>query len=419
MERAKRSVLKRLLLPLIILLLAVGILALLVATRPETHAVEVREKAWPVATAEVKLGSWPRTLMLYGKVDALTRTTLNAALSADVQKVSVIEGDQVHGGQLLLVLDDRDYRLDLAQREAEVEQAEAAIQSELSAHRGNLEALPREKRLLSLVQAEVSRLQDLIEKKLTSQSNLDTSRQALARQAIAVSRIEEKVRAHESKMRELEARLAQKRAALEKAQLQLERTRIEAPYAGRVTRVRVSVGQRVNPGNPMLDLFEEDSLVFRALIPERYLQDVQEARRKGVSLRVTGQLEGQVLEGELVSLGASIPDGVGGVEGLFRVIRGQAFLQLGRVTTLHLHLPALDGVVPIPFEALYGSDKVYLVDEENRLRPVTVERVGELRREGKDLLLIRSSALRNGQRLLLTQLPNAVEGLLVKVVPDE
>ncbi len=59
------------------------------------------------------------------------------------------------------------------------------------------------------------------------------------------------------------------------------------------------------------------------------------------------------------------------------------------------------------------------MDEENRLRPVTVERVGELRREGKDLLLIRSSALRNGQRLLLTQLPNAVEGLLVKVVPDE
>jgi len=234
-----------------------------------------------------------------------------------------------------------------------------------------------------------------------------------------VSRIEEKVRAHESKMRELEARLAQKRAALEKAQLQLERTRIKAPYAGRITRVRVSVGERVNPGNPMLDLFEEESLVFRALIPERYLHDVQEAQRNGRSLRVTGQLEGQALEGELASLGASIPDGAGGVEGLFRITRGQAFLQLGRVTTLYLHLPALDGVLPIPFEALYGSDKVYLVDEENRLRPVTVERVGELRREGRELLLIRSSALRNGQRLLLTQLPNAVEGLLVKVVPDE
>ncbi len=419
MESRKRSVLKRLLLPLAILLLAVGLFAVLVATRPESHVMEVKEKAWPVAVAEVKLGTWPRSLMLYGKVDALTRTTLNAALSADVHKVSVIEGDPVHEGQLLLELDDRDYRLDLAQREAEVEQAEAAIQSELSAHRGNLEALPREKRLLSLVQSEVSRLQDLIKKKLTSQSNLDTSRQALARQAIAVSRIEEKVRTHESKMRELEARLAQKRAAVEKARLQLERTRIEAPYAGRVTRVQVAVGQRVNPGNPLLDLFEEDSLVFRALIPERYLRDVREAQRDGRSLRVTGTLEGEALEGELASLGAAIPAGGGGVEGLFRVTRGRALLQLGRVTTLYLHLPALDGVMPVPFEALYGSDRVYLVDRENRLRSIVVERVGELRKEGKDLLLIRSPELHDGQRLLLTQLPNAVEGLLVKVVPDE
>ncbi len=419
MESGKRTVLKRLLLPLVILLVAIGLFSVLVATRPESHVTEAKEKAWPVAVAEVKLGSWPRTLMLYGKVDALTRTTLNAALSADVRKVSVIEGDRVHKDQLLLELDDRDYRLDLAQREAEVEQAEAAIQSELSAHRGNLEALPREKRLLSLVQSEVSRLQDLIKKKLTSQSNLDTSRQALARQAIAVSRIEEKVRTHESKMRELEARLAQKRAAVEKAQLQLERTRIAAPYAGRVTRVQVSVGQRVNPGNPLLDLFEEDSLVFRALIPERYLPDVQEAHRDGRALRVTGQLEGKALEGELVSLGASIPAGGGGVDGLFRVTRDGALLQLGRVTTLYLHLPALDGVMPVPFEALYGADKVYLVDQENRLRSITVERVGELRKEGKDLLLLRSPEFREGQRLLLTQLPNAVEGLLVKVVPDE
>ena len=90
------------------------------------------------------------------------------------------------------------------------------------------------------------------------------------------------------------------------------------------------------------------------------------------------------------------------MDGLFRVTRDGALLQLGRVTTLYLHLPALDGVMPVPFEALYGADKVYLVDQENRLRSITVERVGELRKEGKDLLLLRSPEFREGQRLLLT-----------------
>ena len=274
MESGKRSGLKRLFLPLAILLLAGVVFAVLMANKPESRVLEVKEKAWPVAVAEVKLGKWPRTLLLYGKVDALTRTTLSAALTADVQQVHVIEGNRVQKDQLLLELDDRDYRLDLSQRAAEVEQVEAAIGSELSGHQGNLEALPKEKRLQSLARAEVSRLEDLIKKNLASQSTLDTARQALARQAIAVSRIEEKVRTHESRMRELQARLLQKRAALEKAQLQLDRTRITAPYDGRVTKVQVSVGQRANPGNPLLELFEDTSLVFRALIPERYLRAV-------------------------------------------------------------------------------------------------------------------------------------------------
>ena len=60
----------------------------------------------------------------------------------------MVEGDQVKRGQLLVRLDDRDMRLQLAQREAELQQAEARIASEVSRHAANLDSLPREKRLL-------------------------------------------------------------------------------------------------------------------------------------------------------------------------------------------------------------------------------------------------------------------------------
>ena len=414
MGKKNKSGLKRLLLPLSILLLAGAVFAVLLATRPQTHVLEAKEKAWPVAAARVELGSWPRTLTLFGRVDAINLTALSAALSADVHEVHVIEGQSVRGGDLLLELDDRDYQLELSQRQAEVAQAKAAIDAELSSHQGNLEMLPKEKRLLALAQSEVSRLAGLIEKKLASQSNLDTARQALARQSIAVSRIEVSVRAHESKMRELEARLKQKQAALEKARLQLARTRIEAPYDGRVTKLHVAVGERVNAGTALLELFEEESLIFRVLVPEPYLDEL---RRQLGSGEIRGHLGESELRGELISLSARIPAGSGGVEGLFRITRGREQLELGRVVELQLHLPPLAGVMPVPHEALYGADRVYLIDDQDRLRPIPVERVGAIIGEGGEKrLLIRSPQLEPGERLLTTQLPNAVEGLLVKVV---
>ena len=99
----------------------------------------------------------------------------------------MVEGDRVAKGEVLVRLDDRDERLELAQREAELKQAEARIATEITRHKANLDALPREQSLLKLTRGEVSRLQDLVKKKVGAQSALDTARQALERQAIALS----------------------------------------------------------------------------------------------------------------------------------------------------------------------------------------------------------------------------------------
>ena len=410
------SSLRRLMLPLLILAVAAGGFAWLVATKPQTHHLKPEEKAWPVAVMTVSPGRLPRTLLLYGRVDTLARSTLASALSADVVEVKVIEGQTVEAGQLLVRLDDRDYRLDLEQRQAELEQVKALIEAENSAHRGNLEALPRERRLLELARAEVERLKDLKRRKLSSQADLDRARQALARQAIAVTRIEEKVRAHTSRLRELQARLAQRKAALEKARLQLERTRIEAPYAGRVVSVAVAAGQRVRPGAALVTLFDRNSLVFRAQIPDPHLPELRRLLAGGEPPEASAQVDGSRVTARLEGFTAALPQGAGSVEALFRVTAGADGLPLGRVAALTVHLPPVDDAVAIPFEALYGADKVWLVNDQQRLEPVRVTRVGELREDGRTRLLVRAPELVAGARLLITQLPNAVEGLLVKVV---
>jgi RND family efflux transporter MFP subunit len=336
-----------------------------------------------------------------------------------VEKVHVIEGSQVQAGELLLELDDADARLDVQLAEADVAKARAAIAARESRHQADLQTLPSERKLYQLVQAEVKRLLNLSKKQVSSQSALDTARQSAARQAISIARIEESIRTHAARMQELEAALARAEAALEKARLQLDRTRITAPFDGRVTRVYVAQGHRVNRGGKLLDLFENDSLMFRAMLPAIYVPQVRQALAHGEALAVSGKVDERKVEGHLISLGAEVRQGSGGIEALFLIDQGQDWLQKGRVLQLRLTLPDQENVMPVPFEALYGSNKVYIIDDENRLRPVKVQRVGEIWRDGNNQVLIRSRDLKNGQRLLVTQLPNAVESLLVEIVSDD
>jgi HlyD family secretion protein len=66
---------------------------------------------------------------------------------------------------------------------------------------------------------------------------------------------------------------------------------------------------------------------------------------------------------------------------------------LGRVVDLRIELPAEPDVVALPIGSLYDNDRIYAV-EDNRLRAIHVERVGELQLpDGDYRVLVRSPEL--------------------------
>ena len=86
---------------------------------------------------------------------------------------------------------------------------------------------------------------------------------------------------------------------------------------------------------------------------------------------------------------------------------------------MDLKLPEQPGLIALPHEAIYGTDRVYTIDGESRMRPVRVERVGETRSGGGgSLVLIRADVLKPDDRIITTQLPNALDGLLVRVAEN-
>lgn len=116
-------------------------------------------------------------------------------------------------------------------REIGVSVAAARISTEITRHKANLEALPREQTLLKLTGGEVSRLQDLVKRKVGAQSALDTALQALEKQAISLSSRQQSV---EARLAEVEAARDRAEALRDQAQLELERTTLRAPFNGRI-----------------------------------------------------------------------------------------------------------------------------------------------------------------------------------------
>ncbi|MBS04939.1 MAG: hypothetical protein CMQ24_19835 [Gammaproteobacteria bacterium] len=115
----------------------------------------------------------------------------------------------------------------------------------------------------------------------------------------------------------------------------------------------------------------------------------------------------------LVRLAATVDTGRPGVEGLFQV--ANPTLELGRAVSMTLSLPPVVDVVRVPIQAIYGQDRLFVV-EDDRLLAIPVERMGELHdADGQYSVLVRADRLQAGGLVMTSQLTNAMTGLKVEV----
>ena len=405
----------RIALPLLILAAGAGGMTALVKSKPERETLSVEERSWPVAVTTIRPGTATPQLPLFALVDSPRVTHLSAAVTADVEAVDVLEGQPVGRADRLLALDNREIRLVLAQRDAEMAGFEADMEHERLRHRNNLAALKHEEALLELARREVARARDLAERNVGSQASLDQARRDEERQMLAVEQRRLAIREHDSRRKQIEARIARATAQQSQATLDLERTRVYPPFAGRITEVFVSPGDRVRAGDRLVSMFDSDMVELRAQVPLRHLPVVRAALDRDERLSARALVDGFEVRAALHRLAARVDRGSGGADGLFRVTQGSGRLQLGRTVELVLDLPAVEGAVTAPRESLYGTDRVFVLDGE-RMRSVKVERLGETRTgDGASRVILRSPELQPDDRLIVTHLPNAIDGLKVMV----
>ncbi len=349
----------RKLFPIAIIALGIGGFLALRATTPETAAPRPAEKEWLVAVEPVAVGTQAPTLELFGRVESPRDARLSAAIEADVVEVGVLEGERVLKGQLLVRLDDRDARLLVAQREADVADIEAQIASELRRHTADREAYRHEQALLALAQRAVERAERLASTRVGAESSVDDARRALESQALALTTRRQAIDDHASRYKRLQAQLGRARAARDQARQDLERTGIRSPFTARITAIHVAQGDHVRDGDALIELFDIGLVEVRAQIPSRYLTTVRRALERGERLAAITIVDDEARTLTLDRLAARVERGSGGVDAFFRLDDRTRSLELGRSVSLELTLPPVSGVVAVPFAAIYGVDRVY------------------------------------------------------------
>ncbi len=405
-------------LPLVILLIAISVFIALKQSKPEKATITQPEKMWRVDSVPVVFKDISPEVTVYGRVETPRQASLNAAVNADVIAIKVLEGSEVDAGQLLIKLDDSDVAFLLEQRQADYAEIEALISSEQVRFKRDKSLLAHEKELVALAEKAVIRARKLEESKLVSRATLDDTFAAKQRQILTLKRLEHDIAEHPARLAGLKARLIRAKALVEQAKLDLARTTVTAPFTGRVAKLNVSVGDRVRVGDSLLSVYDLNDLEVRAQLPGRYLKQIRQSLDMKQQLTATAKVEGKPLQFKLSRLSGEIQQDSGGIDGLFQLDNGGQKLELGTFVELSIRLQAKQNVISIPFNALYGLDKVFRI-KEGYLEAVKIERVGEHQTDrGDSHLLIRSQQLKQGDRLVSTQLPNAITGLRVETIND-
>ena len=391
-------------------------IVLLAVFKPSASTRDVSERHDRVRFVLADPGAHSPHIQLFGRVQSPRAANLTAVVTANVADIPVRAGSKVSTGQLLIQLDDTEAALARDRAKAARDEAAAQLQTTRLRYQSDKKNLALEKKLAQLSEDNLQRLQSLRGKNLVSQTQLDQAEEAKARAELSLSQRQLSVSDFKNELARMEARLASAEAQLKQAELDLTRTRVEAPFDGTVTDIPVAPGERVRPGEPLLSLFADAELEVRAQIPERYLAAVRDGLDQG-ELAASTELEGRTLPLNLKRLAGEAVDARGGIDGLFEFVDGAPAAALGRPLTITLTLPARDNLIAVPATALHGLNRLYVIDDDNRLQRVVADIVGEAMDQQQSQLLLHAPDLQGGERIMTTQLPQAIVGLPVDPQP--
>jgi len=356
----------------------------LVATAPHPEQIEPEEASTMIRVIAAHKQEIRLRVQSQGSVLPRVQSEVIPEVSGRVKWMSpnLVPGGFFRKDEILLSIDDRDYRSAVARNQAGVTRAKAEDE---------------------LARFQLGRFRELVKNNLTSQSTLENG---LRNQRIA------------------EAALLDARISLEQSQRDLWRTEIRAPYDGLVRTEKVDLGQFVSRGQSVASIYASDSVEVRLPIADRQLAylDLPLGYRGELTDEMAPEVilateyGGQQYEwiGKLVRTEAEIDSKSRMITAVVRVDNNnnssQPPLPIGLFVTASIKGKVVKDIISLPRAALRNQNQVFVVDKDNRLRFRSVE----VLRFEKDNVII-SAGLEDGETVNISPIQTVIDGM--RVIP--
>lgn len=378
----------KIILPIIVLIIGMLGAFALVASRKTAQPKPTEVPPPLVRVQSVSPTDFQLIVPAQGTVAPRTQTTLVSQVAGQIIEVSpaFANGGFFEKGDVLLTIDPRDYEAAVAQAQVQVAQAKLR--------------LTREEEESAIARDEWKRL-----------GNGEPTDLVLRKPQIDEAR----------------ATIAAAESALMRANLNLERTQIKAPYPGRVRTKNADMGQYVNPGSPLGQIYAIDYAEVRLPVPDDQLAYIDlplsfrnnPHHNSGPDVRFHATFAGREhtymgrivrVEGEIDARSGMIAL-VGRVDNPYRQrANNTPPLAVGMFVTAEILGHHAENVVVIPRSALRGKNRV-LVVMDNRLYYRTID----ILRADAEKVIVRSG-LKSGDQLCLSPLDTVVDGMRVRTM---
>ncbi len=385
-------------LPIIIILIGVAVSFGLIQTKSKPKRSKNNVQKIPVVRVQpVSKQSYQIHLQTHATSEPSQELAITPQVSGRVIAFAenFIDGSYVKEGQMLFQLDPIDSSLQLEQAKANLAKAEYDLE--------NVEA-----------QKEAAQIGYRSFLKTQSKSELGGTGRGSGKLSPLAS--------YTPQLKNAKAALASADASFAMAELNYQRTTVIAPFSGYLRQAKIAVGQQINVGQTVAQLFADRPVRFKVSIPLSDLPwvTVKGAEFKGAKVSLVKEIGPQIhsWNGEVTHQFQEI-DALGRMAQVMVEVN-EPISNHGFALPLNLQVNAdiwgqtLENVYVIPLSALKNNNQVWIAKNRNQLdiRDVTV-----LRKE-KEFALIKEGL--NPDDLIITSpLEAAIAGMKVKIYSEE
>ena len=226
-----------------------------------------------------------------------------------------------------------------------------------------------------------------------------------------------------------QARYKAAEAALKKAERDLSKTKIRTPFAGRIRQAKTEKGAYLMPGSPVVDYYTTEPYELRMPVSLDELQYVKNIDQGGRGARVEiDTMAGGILyswKGEVTRNEYEVERESRSIY-LVALMEGESEgegvrLQPGLFVQASIEGETLKGCFEVPMKAFLDLDRVLVVEEGktavNREGKIRIRKVKVVRREGDKAIV--DGGLKSGDIICLTALPDVIDGMGVRIVAGD